>query len=86
MLLRAVPTLRRVFGVHALTTETMATLILGVAVATALLVALALYVAYYAWVRPVRLSRETGIGLGGIQRTGAENCGAGGERCKEAAA
>jgi hypothetical protein len=59
MLLRAIPSLRRVFGVHALTPETMATLVLGVAVAAALLIALALYVAYYAWVRPVRLSRAT---------------------------
>jgi hypothetical protein len=59
MLLRAVPSLRRVFGVHALTPVTMATLVFGVALAGALLIALALYVAYYAWVRPVRLSHAT---------------------------
>jgi hypothetical protein len=49
----------RVFGIHELTVGTMATLILGVALASALLVALAIYVAYYAWIRPVRLSRDT---------------------------
>jgi hypothetical protein len=59
MLVHAIPNLVRVFGIHELTVGTMATLILGVALASALLVALAIYVAYYAWIRPVRLSRDT---------------------------
>lgn len=59
MLFRAIPTLRRVFGVHELTAGTMATFVAAVVLAAALLVAVALYVAYYAWVRPVRLSRDT---------------------------
>jgi hypothetical protein len=55
----AVPPLFRVFGVHALSAGTMATLVAGVALGAALLVAIALYVAYYAWIRPVRLSHAT---------------------------
>ena len=59
MLLGAIPWLRRVFGVHALTSATMATLVAGVALGAALLIAVALYVGYAAWVRPVRLSHAT---------------------------
>jgi len=59
MLFRAVPALRRVFGIHELTAATMATLVAGVALCAALLIALALYVAYYAWIRPVRLANAT---------------------------
>lgn len=59
MVFMAVPPLFRVFGVHALTAGTMATLVAGVALGAALLVAIALYVAYYAWIRPVRLSHAT---------------------------
>jgi hypothetical protein len=59
MLLRAVPTLRRVFGVHALSPANLAMLTSGVALGAALLVAVALYVGYSAWVRPIRLARAT---------------------------
>ena len=59
MIVRAVPSLQRVSGVHALGTGMMATLVAGVALGALLLVATALYLAYSAWVRPVRLARAT---------------------------
>ncbi len=59
MLFRAVPALRRVFGVHALTAGTWATFVAGVALGAAILIAVALYVGYSAWIRPVRLSHAT---------------------------
>jgi hypothetical protein len=59
MLVHAVGSLRRVFRVHALSATTMGTLIAGVALGAALVSAVALYVAYAAWVRPVRQAHAT---------------------------
>jgi hypothetical protein len=59
MVLRAVPSLRHVFGVHALPPATLAVLVAGVALGASMLIAVALGVAYQAWVRPIRLARAT---------------------------
>jgi hypothetical protein len=59
MMLHAVPSLRRVNGVHELNVPQMATLIAGVSLGAACLVAVALYVGYAALVRPGRLARAT---------------------------
>ena len=59
MVWRAVPTVKRVFGLHALPPSTMAILVAGVAMGALLLIAVALGVAYTAWIRPVRLARAT---------------------------
>ena len=59
MLVSAVPSLRRVLGVHALSVATMSMLVAGVALGAALLIAVAIYAGYAAWIRPVRLARAT---------------------------
>jgi hypothetical protein len=59
MLTHAIPSLRRVGGAHALTVPTMVTLVAGVSLGAACLIAVAAYVGYNAFVRPVRLSRDT---------------------------
>jgi len=56
---RAVPALRRVFGLHELAAGTWASFVAGVALGLAILIAVALYVGYYAWIRPVLLSHAT---------------------------
>jgi len=59
MLVHAIPSLRRVGSAHALTVPTMATLVAGVALGAACLIAVAVYVGYAALVRPVRLAGDT---------------------------
>ncbi len=59
MVVRAVPSVKRVFGLHALPPVTMAILVAGVALGALLLIAVALGVAYSAWIRPVRLAQAT---------------------------
>ncbi|HEY2515096.1 MAG TPA: hypothetical protein VGI39_29725 [Polyangiaceae bacterium] len=59
MLLHAVPSLRRVLRVNALSAGMMGMLIAGVALGAALLLAVALYIGYVAWIRPVRQARTT---------------------------
>jgi hypothetical protein len=59
VLLRAIPWLRSVNGVHELSVATMVTLVAAVALQAAILIAIALYVGYAAWIRPVRRCHAT---------------------------
>jgi hypothetical protein len=59
MIVRAIPTLKRVLGLHALPVASAAVLVAGVALAALLVCAAAVFVAYAAWVRPRRLVRQT---------------------------
>jgi hypothetical protein len=59
MILRAVPNLKRLLGLHALSTASAAVLVAGVCLAALLVCAAAVWVAYHAWVRPQRLARQT---------------------------
>jgi hypothetical protein len=59
MLVRAIPSLKRVLGLHALPAASAAVLVAGVALAALLLCAAAAWVAYAAWVRPVLLAKRT---------------------------
>ena len=59
VLSRAIPWVRRFFGLHFLTPATMATLVAALALVASSLIAVALYLAYYAWIRPVRLAHAT---------------------------
>jgi hypothetical protein len=59
MVARSVHSLRQVFGVHRLSAATMGTLVAGVALGASVLIAVALYVGYAAWIRPGRLARAT---------------------------
>src|SRR5439155_21838436 len=59
MVLQAVPSVRHVFGAHALGPATLAVLVVGVALGGSMLIAVALGVGYAAWLRPVRLARAT---------------------------
>jgi hypothetical protein len=56
---RAVASIKHVARAHALGPASMATLVAAVALGTALLAAVAIYVGYAAWIRPVRLARVT---------------------------
>jgi hypothetical protein len=59
MVLRAVPTVRQIFGVHALGPVMLAVLVVGMALGASVLIAVALGVGYAAWLRPLRLARAT---------------------------
>jgi len=59
MLARAVPSLRRVLGMHALGAALSTMLVAGVAIATLLVVASAVLVAHWAVLRPLRNTRQT---------------------------
>ncbi len=59
MLMRAVPPLRRVLGLHALGPAVSTLLVAGVAIATLLVFASAVGIADWAVLRPMRLTRET---------------------------
>jgi hypothetical protein len=59
MLFRAIPSVRHVFGAHALSPWVLGMLVAGVALGASLLIAVALFVGYAAWVRPRRLARAT---------------------------
>jgi hypothetical protein len=58
-LVRTLPWMFKVLRVHELSSATAATFAAGVALGAAPLIALAIYVAYYAFIRPVRLSHAT---------------------------
>jgi hypothetical protein len=59
MFVRVVASMKHVARAHALGPASMATLVAAVTLGTALLAAVALYVGYSAWIRPVRLARAT---------------------------
>jgi hypothetical protein len=59
MLVRAIPTLRRLLGLHALPAVSAAVLVAGVVLAALLVCATAVWVVYAAWGRPRRLVRQT---------------------------
>lgn len=59
MIFRAVPPLRRVLGLHALGAAVSTMLVAGVAIATLGVVAIAVAIAHWAVVRPMRLTRQT---------------------------
>lgn len=59
MLTRAIPSLRRVLGLHALGTAVSAMLVAGVVIATLLVVVCAVAVAHWSLVRPMQLTRRT---------------------------
>ncbi len=59
MIMRAVPPLRRVLGLHSLNAALQATLVAGVAIAALVLVASAVAFAHWALLRPGRLTRQT---------------------------
>ncbi|HEY1960071.1 MAG TPA: hypothetical protein VGH28_30890 [Polyangiaceae bacterium] len=59
MLTRAIPSLRRVLGLHALGAAVSTMLVAGVAIATLLVVVCAVAVAHWALLRPFQLTRRT---------------------------
>lgn len=59
MLVRAIPTLRRVFRLHALPAASATMLVCGVGLAVALVLTAAVAVGWWASVRPARLARKT---------------------------